>query len=433
MAATWLSESRSAEVRTFRAAWLLALFSGLVQKPRVALAWDVLATLDGMRALHSLKAAPMVLGMTLILLRQVYAEKAQRLVATIACRLARAKRSWSRPALRTLLVGLEQMGNEDSMKLKGRMPRFTGPKWIRIILGKRSLFEALRFSGRSLGRIIAAPAGAGERSMGDLCRFLHRDGKLPLIGKYSIAGILRALSCVLVDFGRPPLTLLEGDWRQYVRDMTKDTTAVAFRTAGVVALADAERMTAVLKAAMRKYWGFRKAAEWSAINVLDLSCQSCEFMQVLRAVEASSDRIHGHGAAARCLLQHLPNDVAGMRAMSKTLHLRREKVHGRGNGRDLQSGTCVTLDWLSRHSMHVASAGRGVSPSALASAMAIMEKCLPPAECGVCGATLHPPFRTCVICRQSKKVAYEAARNRKRFYRDGKRARPIPAKKRRRK
>ena len=96
MVATWLSESPSAEVRAFRAAWLLALFAGLVQKPRVALAWDVRATLQAMRALHSLKAAPMVMGMTLILLRQVYAEKGQQLVApthrTSQKRTARANR-----------------------------------------------------------------------------------------------------------------------------------------------------------------------------------------------------------------------------------------------------------------------------------------------------------------------------------------------------
>ena len=80
MAVTWLSESPSAQVRAFRAAWLLlALFAGLVQKPRVAMAWDILATLRGMRAVHALKAAPVVMGTTLILVRQVYADKGQQL------------------------------------------------------------------------------------------------------------------------------------------------------------------------------------------------------------------------------------------------------------------------------------------------------------------------------------------------------------------
>ena len=212
----------------------------------VAMTWDILATLRAMRAVHALKAEPMVMGMTLIILRQVYADKGQQLVATIACRLVREKRGWSAAALRTLLAGLELMDNEDIMKLKGSMVRFTGPKWIRSILQKRSHFEALRRSGRFLGDIISAPAGAGERSFGDLCCFLLREGKMPFINKYGVAGILRALSCVLVDFGRPPVTLRDTDWAQHVRDMTEDTTSVAFRMAGVVALADAERMLAVL-------------------------------------------------------------------------------------------------------------------------------------------------------------------------------------------
>ena len=81
---------------------------------------------------------------------------------------------------------------------------------------------------------------------------------MPFIDKYGVCGILRALSCVLVDFGRPPVTLRETDWAQHVRDMTKDTTSEAFRMAGIVALADAERMLAVLKAAVRTYWVFAR-------------------------------------------------------------------------------------------------------------------------------------------------------------------------------
>ena len=132
--------------------------------------------------------------------------------------------------------------------------------------------KGFRFTGRIIGEILRAPAGAGQPTFGDLCRQLQGVGKLPHIGKYGIAGILRSLSAVLVDTGRPALTLSDADWAKHVRDMTEDTTAAAFRLAGVVALADAERMVAVLKASIRKYWGFRKAAQWSQVNVFDLSC-----------------------------------------------------------------------------------------------------------------------------------------------------------------
>ena len=95
---------------------------------------------------------------------------------------------------------------------------------------------------------------------------------MPGISVYGVVGLLRALSCVRVDMGLPALSLRESDWILYVRDMTPDTTKVSFQMAGVVALADAERMVAVIKAVVRAYFGFRKAAEWGALNVLDLSC-----------------------------------------------------------------------------------------------------------------------------------------------------------------
>ena len=85
---------------------------------------------------------------------------------------------------------------------------------------------------------------------------------MPGISVYGAVSLLRALSCVRVDIGLPRLSLRETDWNSYVRDMTPDTTSVSFRMAGVVALADAERMVAVIKAVVRAHFGSRKAAEW---------------------------------------------------------------------------------------------------------------------------------------------------------------------------
>ena len=164
MRATWLSEASSQKVHDFRAAWLLVLFAGLVQKPRVALAWGVLVTMESMRSLHALDAAPMVMGTTLILLRQIYAAKGQQLVATMACRLTRGKREWNEVALRTLASKLESMDREHIKKLKGRMSVFTGPQWIRKILQSRSNLEAFHHAGHYLGLIMSAHAEAGSDS-----------------------------------------------------------------------------------------------------------------------------------------------------------------------------------------------------------------------------------------------------------------------------
>ena len=134
------------------------------------------------------------------------------------------------------------------------------------------------------------------------------------------------------------------------------------------------------------------------------------------------------------------------------MHFRREKVHGRGNGRDLQSGATITLDWVRRLHMKIASGGpserrqdlandreailandrkaiasggRGARPGA------ILEPILPQTACGACGASLEPPFRTCAICQRSKRAAYDIKRNRKRGYCAGVRTRLMPSKRRR--
>ena len=40
--------------------------------------------------------------------------------------------------------------------------------------------------------------------------------------------------------------------------------------AGISTLADAERIVGVIKAVVRAFFGSRKAAEWGALDVLDL-------------------------------------------------------------------------------------------------------------------------------------------------------------------
>ena len=134
------------------------------------------------------------------------------------------------------------------------MRNFTGPGWIRRVVAVPSHLKALRVAGRLLGQAMRAPASAGIGTFGEHFSKLSGAAKLPDIGTYGVSGLLRAFSVVLVDMGRPTLALSEADWVKHLRDMTSDTTAVAFRAVDVRALADAEGMVAVLKAACSRYW-----------------------------------------------------------------------------------------------------------------------------------------------------------------------------------
>ena len=160
MPGTWLDDGVPASVRRIRSAWLLCLLTGLVQKPLVRMAWDVEVTVEMMAALREVCGAPEVLGMTLILLRQVYAQKGQQMVGRMALEL---KGTWTVRALETLADALEDMHRRDNRKDKGRMRNYTGPAWIRLVAGDSSHYASLRAAGRVLGQPLVASAAAEVR------------------------------------------------------------------------------------------------------------------------------------------------------------------------------------------------------------------------------------------------------------------------------
>ena len=68
--------------------------SGLIQKPVINLAWDMLVFEESIAKLCRAKASCHLVGCTAILLRQVFAVRAQELVAELAMALATAGKCW---------------------------------------------------------------------------------------------------------------------------------------------------------------------------------------------------------------------------------------------------------------------------------------------------------------------------------------------------
>ena len=132
--------------------------------------------MKAMRSVHALEAAPMVMGTTLILLRQIYAEKGQQLVATMACRLVHGKKEWNEVALGSPAAQLESMDRENTMKLKGRMTSHTGPKWIRKILESCSHLEVFQRAGHYLGVLMSAHTEAGQCGWSSMSGFITDAG-----------------------------------------------------------------------------------------------------------------------------------------------------------------------------------------------------------------------------------------------------------------
>ena len=135
--------------------------------------------------------------------------------------------------------------------------------------------------------------------------------------------------------------------------------------------------------------------------MLDLSCQSCEFAQVLRAVQRACPEVSSLEEAAAWLLEHLPPDEKRIREMSKSLRLRRAKIHGKGDGRDLQSGFEVASHWLNARESWAAPWAAPAVAEGEGSASEVLERFLPRSRCEACDASLSPPFRFCRACLPS--------------------------------
>ena len=118
----------------YRVLLLSCIFCGLTQKPLISFAWDMQSFEDAVRELRGRKTSLALLGGTAILLRQVFASRAQVQVKSMALALADAGSTWKAKDLQTLLKRLVKLLPRDSGKRRGRMSQFTGPSWIRKLL-----------------------------------------------------------------------------------------------------------------------------------------------------------------------------------------------------------------------------------------------------------------------------------------------------------
>ena len=107
-----------------------SIICGLIQKPLIVFAWDVLTMMGIISSLVELKASPILLGQTAILLRQVFAQKAQETVGEMSRALAKSARTWATANLHRLSARLWELEPKDDGKRKGRMCQFSGPVWL---------------------------------------------------------------------------------------------------------------------------------------------------------------------------------------------------------------------------------------------------------------------------------------------------------------
>ena len=346
---TWVAPSLGGEIVKMR--WLLiaCISCGLIQKPLISFAWDVQVFTNTLVDVHKANASRQLLGGTAILLRQVFAATAQDVVGRRALDLAARGGRWTCRSLQALLRELQGLDPADASKRRGRMSQFSGPPWLSNLLSDSSHLEQFSAAADAVGNLLHAPVLAGGSKMfSAACSELKGPAKLPLLGAYSVPHLMRA--CVVARRVIDGAVIdVSGDaWLHDLRTMHRERTADVFDTLGVHSLDDALVMQRSVMGVVKTFYSTRTVAKYSGMSLVDLPCQACELIGVLNFVKKhlSTHACGGRGDPARWILERLPGDDAGIKALSKQLKVSRERVEGKGNGLDLQCAAAVTKSWL---------------------------------------------------------------------------------------
>ena len=351
MNGTWISSVPAGRVRSARLVFLACVVSGLIQKPLLKFAWDVQSLQTQLKRVHECMrtrcGGAALLGGTAILLRQIFATKGQEKVGDVAVSLAVAGKMWDKQAITRLHSELRKMDPRDTMKRKGFMTLWSGPKWVSGLAKAKNMKQFLQAShlvGEFLTSKVLEPS-----SFHELCVALNSPhAKLHNVATYSIPHVVRAC-CVARAFihgdgAEKPIQLDATAWEKHLRDMHDQTTSKMFGLLGVASHRDAQILQSTLVELARHIWSASVARHFASMSIVDLPCQACEFSGVLGAVKS----IHGGGdvQTMNWLLSHLPGDLGELKTMGETLRRKVAFTEGKGDGLDRQSAGVVTRVWL---------------------------------------------------------------------------------------
>ena len=415
---TWLAHRRDQKVVKRRLVLLGCIASGLIQKPVISLAWDMLMFEKTIAKLCRAKASCHLVGCTAILLRQVFAARAQELVAELAMALATAGKCWTCSSLRTLLGRLEKLPVRDAGKRRGRMSQFTGPRWIQKLLSSRKYLSQFIKAGARIGKVFDTSATADAMpTFHQLCLDLKGESRLPLVGKYSVPHLVRACSAARQFVDGVLLEVSPAAWQRHLRVMHDDRTTNQFNFLEVHSHDDATAMLRTVVQSARAFYSSRVATPFGRASFIDLPCQVCELAGVLGSVKAHRGAL-AHAGAIRdrlddvdWLLARLPGSGPGIKKMSKSAKLRSSRILGRGNGMDLQCAGHVTKRWLRSNPLRLRSslldvcgAGRG-GPFRLPRVLCLTCSC-------VLDGDLNNRLALCTVCRLRRRRIWDAERQR---------------------
>ena len=363
----WLVSAVAEDVGRRRLCLLACICCGLIQKPVIAFAHDVEILVDVVLDVFRRGCGVSAVGCSALLCRQMFSEAGQHAVRAITRRAD--FRTWTHPHLLALLSRMDALSPQLNGKRRGRMTQFTGSRWLRALLEKDDNLAVFHAVGVVLGSYICDvdpaipasltsaaaenPAAAAESFFARVCNALQEPRfKLPMIDKYSVPHIVRACTHVRRMAGNPVDTPCAVGWNYHLKVMHAERTDEQFAALSVSSYHDACLMLFSIRTCLKSWYGrsLRGAGHLSAMDLIDLPCQTCEFGAVLSAVRTFLRRGCGEPVgdeqAVSWLLSQLPRARTAAVRMSKRLKQLARKHEGYTTGLDAGCAGAVTLRWL---------------------------------------------------------------------------------------
>ena len=199
---TWLEPAAAGDALSMRWLLLACIACGLIQKPLPGFAWDVRATHAALAQLKNRGASLELMGGTAIVMRQLYACKAQAVAFAAAKALHRRRQVWGEAALQGLLASLDALPRAEAGKVQGRSSGHSGPRWVREVLSADGGVRQLAMASRAVGSLFSASATAERGDDAErVVRQLLGEAKTPGVGQYAVQGIVRCCTGAVPGMG----------------------------------------------------------------------------------------------------------------------------------------------------------------------------------------------------------------------------------------
>jgi hypothetical protein len=234
---------------------------------------DVITTVKHMNNLRKKLKRSEQRAQTFILLHQVYATKAQDMVAEASVKF---DGNWTAARLQSLRDELEKLPKAHAKATSGRQSALTGITWIDVVVKHANKYVQFIDVAKAIAPLL--DGALDSLSFVDAC---DKVADLPLISDYRSPHLVRIIQQLRVEWGHADMPV-DGDAWLRLRDMNSESTKMGFGYMQVDSSEDAKDFLIAYKSSLLQHT--KNTTHRALINLIglhDVSVPVCEMMSLL--------------------------------------------------------------------------------------------------------------------------------------------------------